>query len=398
MDNTQQEQALAQLREAIEKVVDRKMKTPKDFDFLSGCIFDMLHQNISATTLKRIWGYLAEPVVPRPSTLNLLAQFVGVESWEAFCQQSLNPSPTQENEPDQPLSDNTPHQKRSLSTAWRIVLIVLPLLFLAGGIVLYLYLKSQPDIINFADPAVKAICVTHWDTDEDGELSMPEAAQVTDLEDCFKEDTTITSFDELQYFTGLSAINKQAFLYCQNLKSVIIPDNVKTLEPGAFDGCTSLLSIYIPKNVTSINPLAFSTTPDMESIIVDKDNPIYDSRNNCNAIIETASNRLVAGCRTTVIPKDVTILGTWAFGGRWFLKLVKIPANISVIEYGAFAWNVHLNTVVSEREEPVRIEKNAFESINEACTLVVPKGTKDAYIAAGWTEDIFRGGIIEADH
>ena len=398
MDNTQQEQALTQLREAIEKVVDRKMKTPKDFDFLSGCIFDTLHQNISATTLKRIWGYLAEPVVPRLSTLNLLAQFVGVESWDAFCQQSLNPSPTQENEPDQPLSDNTPHQKRSLSTIWRIVLIVLPLLFLAGGIVLYLYLKSQPDIINFADPAVKAICVTHWDTDEDGELSMQEAAQVTDLEDCFKEDTTITTFNELQYFTGLSAINKQAFLYCRNLKSVIIPDNVKAIEPGAFDGCTSLLSIYIPKNVTSINPLAFSTTPDMESIVVDKDNPIYDSRNNCNAIIETASNRLVAGCRTTVIPKDITILGTWAFGGRWSLKTVKIPANISVIEYEAFAWAVHLNTVVSEREEPVRIEKNTFESIDKACTLVVPKGTKDAYVAAGWTEDIFRGGIIEADH
>ena len=106
----------------------------------------------------------------------------------------------------------------------------------------------------------------------------------------------------------------------------------------------------------------------------------------------------MAGCRTTVIPKDVTILGTWAFGGRWFLKSVKIPANISVIEYEAFAWAVHLNTVVSEREEPVRIEKNTFESIDKACTLVVPKGTKDAYVAAGWTEDIFRGGIIEADY
>lgn len=398
MDDRQQEQALAQLREAMEKVVDRKMKTPKDFDFLSGCIFDMLHQNISATTLKRIWGYLAEPVVPRLSTLNLLAQFVGVESWEAFCQQSQSHSPTPKNEPDQLLLDNTPHQKRSFSTVWRIVLIVLPLLLLAGGAAFYFYLKSQPDIINFMDPAVKAICVAHWDMDGDGELSMQEAAQVTDLEDSFREDTTITSFDELQYFTGLTKIDEMDFLHCLYLKSVIIPDNVSTIEHGAFDGCRSMSSIYIPKNVVSIGLCALSTTPMMTSIIVDKENPVYDSRNNCNAIIETAANRLVAGCRTTVIPKDVITIGAWSLGGCWLLKSVKIPANISIIEYRAFAWDVSLNNVVSERTEPVQIVDNTFESISESCILVVPKGTKEAYIAAGWTEDIFRGGIIEADH
>ena len=53
------------------------MKTPKDFDFLAGQIFDKLHENVSSTTLKRIWGYLSEPSTPRLSTLDILAQFVG---------------------------------------------------------------------------------------------------------------------------------------------------------------------------------------------------------------------------------------------------------------------------------------------------------------------------------
>ena len=71
-----QEQAIARLREEIESVVGRKMKTPKDFDFLAGQIFDKLHENVSSTTLKRIWGYLSEPSTPRLSTLDILARFL----------------------------------------------------------------------------------------------------------------------------------------------------------------------------------------------------------------------------------------------------------------------------------------------------------------------------------
>lgn len=88
---TQQEQDLARLREEIESVVGRKMKTPKDFDFLAGQIFDKLHENVSSTTLKRIWGYLSEPSTPRLSTLDLLAQFVGHQDWDAFCSQDSQP-------------------------------------------------------------------------------------------------------------------------------------------------------------------------------------------------------------------------------------------------------------------------------------------------------------------
>ena len=79
---TQQEQALVRLRDVIEETVGRKMKPPKDFDFLAGLIFDKLHENVSSTTLKRIWGYLSEPSTPRFSTLDILAQFVDYVAWK----------------------------------------------------------------------------------------------------------------------------------------------------------------------------------------------------------------------------------------------------------------------------------------------------------------------------
>ena len=72
----------------IEEAVGRKMKTPKDFDFLADQIFDKLHETVSSTTLKRMWGYLQESSSPRESTLDILAQFVDYKDWETFCSEA----------------------------------------------------------------------------------------------------------------------------------------------------------------------------------------------------------------------------------------------------------------------------------------------------------------------
>ena len=91
--------------------------------------------------------------------------------------------------------------------------------------------------IQFADAAVKAICVTNWDTNGDGELSETEAAQVTDLGTVFKSNKTITSFDELQYFTGLTDIGEWAFCYCSGLTFVTIPNSVTSIGNDTFRNC-----------------------------------------------------------------------------------------------------------------------------------------------------------------
>ena len=99
---------------------------------------------------------------------------------------------------------------------------------------------SDTEIITFADANVKAICVEKWDTDGDGELSMDEAAAVTSLGTVFKNNDQITSFDELQYFTGLATIEESAFADCDNLTSISIPSNVTSIGDRAFFDCTGL--------------------------------------------------------------------------------------------------------------------------------------------------------------
>ncbi len=80
--------ALTRLREKVEEATNRKPKTPKDFDILSETIFEKTHERLSATTLKRVWGYLTVSSSPRVSTLDILAQFIDYHDWKDFCQQT----------------------------------------------------------------------------------------------------------------------------------------------------------------------------------------------------------------------------------------------------------------------------------------------------------------------
>ena len=112
--------------------------------------------------------------------------------------------------------------------------------------------------IYFADANVKALCVKNWDTDGDGELSKDEAAAVTDLGEVFKGNEDITSFDELQYFTGLTSIGENAFRNCINMTSVTIPSSVTSIGDRAFSECKKLSSMEIPDQVTTIGLYAFS--------------------------------------------------------------------------------------------------------------------------------------------
>lgn len=99
-----------------------------------------------------------------------------------------------------------------------------------------------------------------------------------------------------------------------------IPDSVKTIGERAFDGCTGLKSITIPDSVTIIEEAAFLTCTSLTTITVDEKNPKYDSREQCNAIIETATNRLLLGCVNTIIPDSVTNIGSNCFENCLNLK------------------------------------------------------------------------------
>ena len=112
-------------------------------------------------------------------------------------------------------------------------------------------------VISFADATVKSLCVKNWDTNDDGELSEAEAAAVKELGTVFKGNTSIQSFDELRYFTGLSNIGNDAFRGCTRLSSFTIPDHITSIGSNAFRGCNGFTSVTIPDNVISIGDNAF---------------------------------------------------------------------------------------------------------------------------------------------
>lgn len=122
----------------------------------------------------------------------------------------------------------------------------------------------------------------------------------------------------------------------EEIKDLILPNTIDSIYPYAFEGCFSLTSITIPNSVTSIGDYAFHECYDLNSIIVESGNRIYDSRENCNAIIETKNNTLIVGCKTTIIPNQITTIGKYAFDNCDALTSITLPNSVISIEYAAF--------------------------------------------------------------
>ncbi len=239
--------------------------------------------------------------------------------------------------------------------------------------------------IEFADSAVKAICVSQWDADGDGELSYAEAKVVLSLNGAFSGDSTLTSFNELHYFTRLSRLGKEAFRDCTHLQSISLPENLEAIGDEAFRGCESLQDIYIPAQVTRIGEAVFAGCTSLAHMKVDKDNTTYDSLNDCDAIIHTESHTLVAGCMNSQIPDGVEEIGSRAFEGCTGLEHITIPATVRAIGNNAFADCATLSTINAMSGRPPLCGENAFQHCH---TLVyVPKGAKMRYkTAAEWRD------------
>ena len=166
-------------------------------------------------------------------------------------------------------------------------------------------------------------------------------------------------------------IGDGAFNRCYGLASVTIPNSVTSIGSHAFTWCTDLTSVTIPNSVTSIGFNPFSWCDSLTSITVDNGNTVYDSHNNCNAIIETASNTLIAGCQNTVIPNSVTSIGSEAFSGCSGLTSLTIPNSVTSIGSEAFSGCSGL-TSLTIPNSVTSIGSKAFSGCSGLTSLAIP--------------------------
>ena len=175
---------------------------------------------------------------------------------------------------------------------------------------------------------------------------------------------------------GVTSIGHMVFAGCTGLTSVIIPNSVTSIFCSAFYGCTGLTSVIIPKSVTSIVGSAFYDCTALTSVAVEAGNTVYDSRNNCNAIIETATNTLIAGCKTTVIPNSVTSIGKRAFSGCTGLTGITIPNSVTSIGYAAF-WGCHGLTSITIPNSVTSIGSYSFYGCTGLTSVTIPDNVTD---------------------
>ena len=158
---------------------------------------------------------------------------------------------------------------------------------------------------------------------------------------------------------SVTEIGEGAFSCSSILTSISIPASVTKIGDIAFFSCSILKRITIPESVTEIGRQAFSHCSSLWSITVSKDNKVYDSREDCNAIIHTESNTLIRGCKKTIIPPSVTEIGWYAFEGCSSLTSISIPPSVTEIGWNAFRSCSNLTEVRIPKD--CNVSKNAFE-------------------------------------
>ena len=168
-----------------------------------------------------------------------------------------------------------------------------------------------------------------------------------------------TSLTTVNIPQNVSVIEDDSFYGCMNLTSLTISNGVNKIEYEAFTGCTSLTTLFIPQSLTYINN-AFYDCIGLTSIIVDSENEVFDSRDNCNAIIETNTNTLILGCKNTKIPNSVSDIGALAFCGCSGLTSLNIPNSVKTIGNDSFYGCINLTSVFIP-QSVISIDGYAFD-------------------------------------
>ena len=209
---------------------------------------------------------------------------------------------------------------------------------------------------------------------------------VTSIGDCaFYGCTGLT---ELTLPNSVRSIGDGAFSGCSGLTELTLPNSVTRIGDCAFYGCSGLTELILPNSVRSIGDIAFTYCSGLEKITVESGNSCYDSRDNCNSIIDTEFNTLIVGCKNSVIPNSVTSIGYYAFYGCSGLTELTLPDSVASIGDGAFICCSDLSKITSLAEIQPMCGSGVFDRVNKTnCELIVPIVSVTAYKQAEvWNE------------
>ena len=219
------------------------------------------------------------------------------------------------------------------------------------------YETSVPFIV-FADPSVKEALVKYIDTDGDGEISYEEATSASYLPPLKKD---IVSFDEFQYFTGITEIPNTRFEYCQKLTSIVLPESITRIGNSSFHSCKSLTRINIPKSVTDFGSNCFSDCSSLTSIEIPEG-------------ITTLGPFLFSGCHSLTevsIPESVSSMGEHCFSLCRSLKKITIPNSVHIIPRSCFLGCSNLLSITIP-EGVTELRDYCFSYCDNLSTIVLP--------------------------
>ena len=215
--------------------------------------------------------------------------------------------------------------------------------------------------ITFADQATKAICVSHWDKNKNGELSIGEAAAVTSLENAFTG-SDIKTFNELQYFTGLSMIEADGFRSCTQLTALTLPEGLSEIGDNAFTNCSKLTKLHLPASLSSISDQSvFHYCLALTGFTVDA----------ANASFCVDGGVLYNKDKTKLICCPATKTGTFT-----------IPATVETIEISAFAMCTGLTNITLPKALK-KIGEAAFVGCSGLTTMDFTPQEKNNYLTIG---------------
>jgi hypothetical protein len=226
---------------------------------------------------------------------------------------------------------------------------------------------------------------------------------------------------------SLDVIPGYGFWGCDKLNNVVVPGTVKRIDMGAFSACANMDNITLSEGIDSLMAMIFPGCPLRELIIpasvtfieesmlsrvgnretdvytlehlaVKEGNKVYDSRDNCNAIIETKTNTFIAGTPMSFIPETVDSLASNCITEFGRIQSITLPKNLKKIQSYAVSGGITLQTVVSEIENPagvLMVDGFAMWNEEEYPTIYIPAGTKAKYEAdANWSK--FNGHFVES--